>query len=185
MKLWEKCLVAFLVVAFVGSIAWAAGSFYWKDTFTALDGVADSSGDRGLVIDTSGLTSFYYNGGAGWTIGDLTGGVPVLSKSSAYTVGTTNAVEGYGSVFFVTAAAVITLPTAVGGMSTCVYSTTANTVSVKANTGDIIWLDGVTTDAGDKISSASAVGDFVCVIAVDATNWRTLGRSGAWTDTGA
>jgi len=65
-----------------------------------------------------------------------------------------------------------------------IYSSGANAVSVDANAADRIVLDGTALDDGDKITSASGAGDFIVLWADSAVGWRTLGRSGTWTDGG-
>jgi hypothetical protein len=182
MKIWKQFLISMLAAMFVASIAWAAGNFYWKDTFTALDAIADSAGDRGIVIQSDGLVAFYYNGGAGWTIGDLSGGTQVINQGVSYTLGTDDPLEAYGSIVRVTAAATITLPAVVIGMTTCVYSTTAATVRINPNASDGIILNGAARQTdGVDIYSSSGAGDFICLFGDSADGWTTLGRSGTWT----
>jgi len=50
---------------------------------------------------------------------------------------------------------------------------------------DTIYLNGTTVGAGDAIDSPGAVGNFICLMAIDDTRWVTVGRSGAWIDGGA
>ncbi len=85
-----------------------------------------------------------------------------------------------------------TLPTAVAGMSACFYDNGAGTggIIIDANTGDEILLNGTGVGGADAIDSPGvagdgANGDFICLLAIDATNWITLGRSGTWVDGGA
>jgi hypothetical protein len=182
MKFWEKCIIAVITVVFAASLAWATGSFYWKDTFAGLDGLADSAGDRGIVGTSGGRFSFYTNDGAGWTQGDLTGGIPIINKSTAYTIGTDDATEAYGGLVRVTAAATMTLPAVVIGMNVCVYSTTAATVRVDPNASDGIILNGAARQTdGVDIYSDSTAGAFICLFGDSADGWTTLGRSGTWT----
>ena len=47
-----------------------------------------------------------------------------------------------------------------------------------------ITLDGASLTAGNAIDSPGTAGDFVCLLAVDATNWLVLGKSGTWIDGG-
>ena len=47
---------------------------------------------------------------------------------------------------------------------------------------DTIYLNGSTVGAGDEIDSPGNVGDFIVLMAIDATRWITMGRNGAWVD---
>ena len=115
------------------------------------------------------------------TGGEIQGKVNIVNKSSNATL--TDA-ETHGSMVFVTATATMTLPAVSIGNTVCVYSTTAAAVYVDANASDRIRLNGVALDDGDKLTSASAAGDFICLIGDSADGWTTLGRSGTWTDGG-
>ena len=89
--------------------------------------------------------------------------------------------------YFVTVAAEIDLPAADAGMYFCVYSDSANAVSVDPEANDQISLPGdAPLTAGNKITSASARGDAVCLEAVSDSRWIvTPGTEvGAWTDGG-
>ena len=63
------------------------------------------------------------------------------------------------------------------------YSTTAAAIVINPDDSDDITLNGTLLADGDSITSASGAGDFICMVAIDATHWYTLGRSGTWTDT--
>lgn len=79
----------------------------------------------------------------------------------------------------------ITLPTAVSGYNACWYDNNGGgTIIIDANTSDEIILDGVPIGPADAIESEGNRGDFVCILAIDATSWVTLGRSGTFTDIG-
>ncbi|MBW2417279.1 MAG: hypothetical protein JRH19_01965, partial [Deltaproteobacteria bacterium] len=115
------------------------------------------------------------------TSGTLQGNVKVATLSSSQTL-TTNQVRG--DFFMVTAAASITLPPvdeSVTGMSVCVYSTTAATVSLYPDASDRIVLDGTAAGNGDPVTSAGSAGDFICVLNGSTAGWTTLGGSGVWT----
>ncbi len=79
-----------------------------------------------------------------------------------------------------------TLPGAAAGLTACFYAGSfAQVVTIDPVDGtDTIYLDGASVGAGDAIDSAGGVADYVCLIALDATNWHTLGRSGTWVDGG-
>ena len=113
------------------------------------------------------------------TTGTLTGGIMILDNVASPT-----AAQTYGSLNIVNAAITVTLPAAASGMSMCVLSTAAAAVNVDVDGSDVIYLNGTALDAGDKVTSASAAGDFICLVSSGAVNWYTLGRSGTWTDGG-
>lgn len=80
----------------------------------------------------------------------------------------------------------ITLPTAVGGYNACWYDNNGGgVITLDAASGDLIILDGVPQPTAEAIDSAGARGDFICILALDATNWVTLGRSGTFIAGGA
>jgi hypothetical protein len=129
-----------------------------------------------------------------WTMGDVAGyeslkfdfdtatdaEINISSPSGGHTI---TAAQAYGSFHQASGAATWILPAVASGMSTCVYSTGANAVVVDPNASDRIVLNGTALADGDSITSASAAGDFICLIADSASGWTTLGRSGTWTDT--
>jgi len=78
-----------------------------------------------------------------------------------------------------------TLPPAAAGLNCCFYGNAAGVITVdQADGTDTIFLNGASVGAGDAIDSPGAAGDFICLMAIDATNWITLGRSGTWVDGG-
>jgi len=79
-----------------------------------------------------------------------------------------------------------TLPPAEAGLSVLIYSQYAQVVTIDVDDGvDVIWLDGVALTAGNAIDSPGTVGDYVSLLAIDATNWLVIGKSGTWVDGGA
>ena len=112
------------------------------------------------------------------TTGTIQGDLKVVNKAANATL---TAAE-INSMVFVTATATITLPAVTIGTSVCVYSTTAAAVHVDVNASDRTRLDGTALADGDKVTSASAAGDFICMVGDSAAGWTTLGRSGTWTD---
>jgi hypothetical protein len=109
--------------------------------------------------------------------------VNINSDANGMTSGEMTTAGMYGTMFFATGAGTWNLPGAVAGMSFCIYSTTAAAVVVNPDNSDYIVLNGTALSAGDSITSASGAGDFICLVAKDATYWYTLGRSGTWSDT--
>ncbi len=79
-----------------------------------------------------------------------------------------------------------TLPTAVAGMNACFYDINGGgVITVDANTDDLFLLDGTALSTGFAIDSPGAIGDTICIVAIDNVTWITLNRSGTWIDGGA
>ena len=120
---------------------------------------------------------------------NLTGNAPTpVSNAGSITL----TVAQMNTWVFITAAGTVDLPEVVASSPTvsqvtpgawsCVYSTVAGAVRVNPHANDGISLNGAARSAnGTDIYSASAVGDFICLIADSASGWSTLGRSGTWT----
>jgi hypothetical protein len=96
---------------------------------------------------------------------------------------TLSAAECYGGVYYVTAAATLTLPAVAAGMHLTVITIGAVAVSVDPNASDLIYLDGTALDDGDKVTNASTAGDIAVLTYYDATGWHASTNS--WTDGGA
>jgi len=108
-----------------------------------------------------------------------------------------SAAQMYGTMFIADHATATTdtdytLPGAAAGMSACFYDNGGGTggIIIDAAAGDEILLDGTGVGVADAIDSPGvagdgANGDFICIMAIDATYWITLGRSGTWVDGGA
>ncbi len=80
----------------------------------------------------------------------------------------------------------VTLPTATTGYNACWYDNNGGgVITLDAAAGDVIILDGVPQPTAEAIDSAGARGDFICILALDTTNWVTLGRSGTFIAGGA
>jgi hypothetical protein len=112
-------------------------------------------------------------------------GAKITSKITAgnYTVGTTSALELKGGVIYVTGAATITIPAVADGDSFTVVTVGAVAVSIDPNASDLIVLDGVALDDGDKITNLSTAGDIAVLTYYDATGWHA--STNGWTDGGA
>jgi hypothetical protein len=78
----------------------------------------------------------------------------------------------------------VILPPVVIGSVVTVYSTVAALIHVDPDAADLIILNGVALHDGDKISSASGVGDFATMVGALVSGWTVVGRSGTWTDGG-
>ncbi len=152
--------------------------------------------DNEISIDTdSGATTLNFNALSMVTTGTIRGAVNVVVTTDGALSPT--AAQMYGTMFIAdhataTSDTTYTLPAAVAGMSACFYDNGGGTggIIIEIDGSDVIILDGLALDAGDTIDSPGvagdgANGDFICLLAIDATNWITLGRSGTWVDGGA
>ncbi len=136
-------------------------------------GVSSSTGVTKVNMGSIGLAS----------TGSFQGAVAINSDANGMSSSEMTAVGLYNTMFFATGAGTWALPTAAAGMNFCVYSTTAAAIVINPDDADDITLNGTLLADGDSITSASGAGDFICLIAIDATHWYTMGRSGTWTDT--
>ena len=100
--------------------------------------------------------------------------------TGSYTVGTTNPLECYGGVIYVSGAATIVAPTVTAGMAFTVITVGNVAVSVDPNAADLISLDGVALSDGDKITNLSTSGDIATITYYDATGWYAA--TNGWTD---
>jgi hypothetical protein len=118
------------------------------------------------------------------TTGDIMGGINISSKSGAYTVGTDDAHESYGTLFVATGAADLTLPSAVAGMSICLMQGQGNTsaLTIQPNTGDYLVVDGARETAATDYVSTGAADEKICVAAADATDWYVTSIVGTWSE---
>lgn len=132
------------------------------------------------VSSSTGVTFIDFNGMAVGT---------VHSPISISTNTTLTDDQVHGRYIMVTAACTVTLPAVssagTGSMILVYVRDAAETVIIDANAADRIVLDATALDDGDSIDSAGAAGDFIVLWATDADGWRSLGRSGTWTDGGA
>lgn len=117
------------------------------------------------------------------TTGIIEGAIGQNSDSDGMTQANMTAAGMYGQMYWAGGAGTWALPAVAAGMNICVYSTTAAAVVINPDDADRIILDGTALSDGDSITSASAAGDFICLIGDSADGWTTLGRSGTWTDT--
>ena len=118
------------------------------------------------------------------TTGSIQGGIKISSDADGMDAAAMTAAGMYGTLFIATGAGTWILPTAVAGMSACLMdSGTAHDLVLDATAGDTIRLKGTEGADGATITNAtgSTTGDFVCVVAVDANKWSTMGMSGTWT----
>lgn len=110
-------------------------------------------------------------------------GVTVAVKAANYTAGTDDPDEVQGGIIYVTSAATITLPAVEAGMSVIVKTVGNVAVSVDPNAADLIYLDGVPLDDGDKITNLSTAGDEAIITYYSGAGW--FASTNGWTDGGA
>lgn len=145
----------------------------------------DDTANTAVVSSSTGVTDVSFSALNLVTTGTVSGKIPMISKTSAYTLGTDNAQEAYGYMVWLTGdGTVLTLPAVTAGMSVCVYSADSYDKVVDPNGSDGIRNGTTTRNAdGHKITSgATDQGSFVCLVADSADGWTVLGKSGTWTD---
>lgn len=169
----------------------AANGAYNEDLTIDLDTTENTA----TVGSSTGVTSISLGALNMATTGTILGAINVVVTTDGALSPT--AAQMYGTMFIADNATATndtdyTLPGAVAGMSACFYDNGAGTggIIIDAAAGDEILLDGTGVGAADAIDSPGvagdgANGDFICLMAIDATNWITLGRSGTWVDGGA
>lgn len=160
------------------------GSFHtsaWSiDTAGDIDG-RDLVADGNATIGGSGKTFAVTSSGLNVTTGGVVSGAlrAVSNKTSAYEVTAaasggvfTNAGAG-GSV-------AITLPSAAAGLQYTFIVMAAQQFQITPAAGDAI---NIATSAGAAAEYfwADAVGEYVTLVAVDATNWIAISNAGVWT----
>ena len=119
--------------------------------------------------------------------GVIEGAINVYPVNGAYTIGTTEATEAYGTLFISNGATpVLTMPaTLVAGMNGCLIEGQSRTDVLKlvANASDYIVLDGVRTTAHTEfVASAGAATDRICWVVGDATDIYVTASVGTWTE---
>jgi hypothetical protein len=150
-----------------------------------------STPDLGVptAIDISAAT-----GSINLGAGTIEGSVNTIIETTGAT-DSLSATEVAGSFLiaaYTTGPMVYDLPTAVVGENACFYDREGDGITIVPNTSDRFILDGVDLTAPFTIDSPAVVGgagtgkgDFICILAIDAEFWMTVGRSGAWVDGGA
>ncbi len=143
-----------------------------------------------IILDTDFLTAtatadLVITGSAQFS-GTLLGGVSVNTIPTTTASPPAGTLLGYMTICTNAAGCDITLPAAAAGQNACFRDGNGGgVVTIDAAAGDEIELDGVGVGVADAIDSAGAKGDFICILAIDATTWVSLGRSGTWVDGGA
>lgn len=115
--------------------------------------------------------------------GTIAGKIGINSDADGMAAADMTAAGVYGTLFIATGAGTWILPTAVAGMNLCLMdSGTAHDLILDVTGTDTITLKGTEGTAGNGITNASGstTGDFVCVVAIAAGKWSTMGMSGTW-----
>lgn len=156
----------------------------------------DTATDNEIAISSPGGATNLSLGSLNFaTTGTIMGAINIVTTTDGTESPT--AAQMYGTMFIADHATATsdtdyTLPSAVAGMCACFYDNGggAGGIIIDAAAGDEIILDGAGIGAADALDSPGvagdgANGDFICILAIDATNWITLGKSGTWVDGGA
>lgn len=155
----------------------------------------DATANTATLGTSTGVTTVSLGALNMATTGTILGAVNVVVTTDGALSPT--AAQMYGTMFIADNATATndtdyTLPEAAAGMSACFYDNGggAGGIIIDAASGDEILLNGTGVGAADAIDSPGvagdgANGDFICLMAIDATSWITLGRSGTWVDGGA
>jgi hypothetical protein len=132
---------------------------------------------------TTGVTELNFSALNLATTGVLQGGVKISSDADGMDGTAMTAAGIRGTLFVATGAGTWTLPTAVEGMSACLMdSGTAHDLILDVQADDDIQLAGTEQANGVGITNASgsSTGDLVCVVAISAGHWATMGKAGTW-----
>jgi len=119
------------------------------------------------------------------TTGDIMGGINVSSKAGAYTVGTDDAHEAYGTLFTNSNVANLTLPaTEVVGMSGCIMQEAGITgiITLQPAGGAHLVLDGVEMTDGTDLSSGGAATDRICWVCISSDHYLITSSVGTWAE---
>lgn len=182
-----SALILAMVFGLFLNIAHAGDMIYWAEILgdpadsTAIVNYLKAPGAiGGTTPNTGAFTSI--TGTSATITGRMTGGIPIkYVTAGAYTVGTTNAYEAYGSIIMVKGTGTITSPVWGVGKHFCVYSEGANVVRVNPNGAEYIRNAGTLQATGVDIYSAGSAGNYVCLVANTTNVWTTLDVSGTWT----
>ena len=118
------------------------------------------------------------------TTGDIMGGINVSKKAGAYTIGTDDAHENFGTLWVNTNVADLTLPATVIGASGCLVQEEAVTgiMQLEPATSSFLIYEGVEMSDGAPLASAGAATDKICWVATDATHYTITAATGTWAE---
>jgi hypothetical protein len=147
----------------------------------------DATANTATIGSSTGVTAVSLGSLNLATTGKITGKVDVVADADGRAI--TKDTETLGTMHLATGAGTWVLPAMAAadgtGHTVCLYSTGANAVVLDPHDDDKIRHNGTLLAAGFTITSASAAGNFVCVVltdfATDVAHWTTMGMSGTWT----
>jgi hypothetical protein len=142
---------------------------------------ADLKADAGITMGMiSGSINFV-------TTGTITGDIDVVVTADTVLSPAATALRGTMHISNDASGTDYTLPDISDnggvGLSACFYdlaTTGADLIVIDPAGDDNFVLDGAALGAGDELHSPADPGNFICILAIDATTWITLGRSGTW-----
>lgn len=112
------------------------------------------------------------------TSGFLNGGVVIIVKSSAYTIGTDDSKEAYRFIMFVSGTTEVILPAVGSGKGGCIYSTDATVKTISPNASDRLRIDWVALADDTSIVSDGTIGVYACLVYDSADGWTVLNHLG-------
>ena len=119
------------------------------------------------------------------TTSDIMGGINVSSKAGAYTVGTDDAYEAYGTLFVNTNVIDLTLPaTEVIGMNGCIVqgAGVAGIMTLQPAAGAHLVYQGVEMNDGTDLASAGAATDRICWVCISSDHYIITSSVGVWAE---
>lgn len=116
------------------------------------------------------------------TTGSFKSLTPVNDSAANFAANFTGA-NLYGGTFLCSTTGTIQLPAVTAGMNFTIITVGAIAVHADTNASDLMMLDGVSLDDGDKATNASTAGDIIVFQYMGATGW--VATSNGWTDGGA
>jgi len=138
------------------------------------------------VSSNSGATEISLSALQLVTTGDIMGAINVSSQAGAYTVGTDDASEAYGTMFTNSNVADITLAgtVAVVGASGCLMQEAGVTgiMQLEPGTGSHLGYQGVEMADGTPLASAGAATDRICWVGINSDHWLITSSTGTWAE---
>ncbi len=148
-------------------------------------GCDDSTGDDVTYVRLDGVDERIELEKPLETNKSILGGINVsVLTENTYTIGTDNTNEAYGTMFINSDddALDLTLPSAVLGMSVCVFQGqgTTGAITLQPAAGDFLVIAGARGNVATDYASTGAAGDRICVVAMSATDWIVTSIEGTW-----
>ncbi|MCP4262753.1 MAG: hypothetical protein GY774_35390 [Planctomycetes bacterium] len=142
--------------------------------------------DNTVVLSSTAATEINASALQLVTTGDIMGAINVSSKAGAYTIGTDDAHENFGTMFTNSNVADLTLPatTAVVGASGCLMQEAGVTgiMQLEPGTGSHLVYEGVEMNDGTPLASAGAATDRICWVAISADHYLITSAIGTWAE---